>query len=200
MELTERQSQILKYVDECGRRGLHPTLREIQRAFRFSSVGTVQSHLRALEHKGHIVRTSNVSRGIRLTTEASARAGVPILGRVAAGAPILAEENIEGYLSPDDLAGAREGCFCLSVVGDSMKDEGIVDGSYVVVRPKPDFETGEIGVAVIDGEATVKKIRRKGLVVELIPANPQYQTQVVDPAECDFRYAGKVVSVHRMMK
>lgn len=198
--LTRRQAEVLKYLEEQGRRGLPPTIREIQRAFKFSAVNTVQCHLRALERKGRITRDANLSRGIRLTEKPATRPGIPIVGRVAAGVPILAEQNIEGYLSPGDIVGAGEDCFCLSVVGDSMKDEGIVDGGYVVVRPKPDFENGETGVAVIDGEATVKKLRRQGRMIELIPANERYEKQVVDPAQCDFRYAGKVVSAHRMMK
>ena len=200
-ELTNRQARILNFIrHQAAREGRPPTVREIAAHFGMASTYGVRRHLEALERKGHIERAANVSRGIRLSARAVERRGIPIVGRVAAGTPILAEENIEGYLSPDTLLSDREGCFCLSVVGDSMKDEGILDGGYVVVRQKPDFENGEIGVAMIDGEATVKKLRRRGRVIELIPANERHEKQVVDPAKCDFRYAGKVVSAHRTLK
>jgi len=200
-ELTNRQARIFNFIrQQAAREGRPPTVREIAAHFGMASTYGVRRHLQALEKKGRIERVANVSRGIRLAMQAVESAGIPIVGRVAAGAPILAEENIEGYLSPDTLLPNPDGCFCLSVVGDSMKDEGILNGGYVIVRQKPDFENGEIGVAVIDGEATVKKLRRRGRMIELIPANERHERRVVDPAQCDFRYAGKVVSAHRTLK
>lgn len=198
--LTDRQARILNFLGQTlAREGRPPTLREIADHFGMASTYGALRHLKALEKKGRIQREFHIPRGVRLTGESRQRQGIPILGRVAAGTPILAEQNIDGYLSADNLVGKAEGCFCLSVVGDSMKDAGILDGGYVVVRPKSDFDDGEIGVAVIDGEATVKKLRRHNRMIELIPANERLTKKVVDPATCDFRYAGKVVSAHRMI-
>jgi repressor LexA len=153
-----------------------------------------------LEKKGRIQREFHVPRSVRLTGQAPQRQGVPILGRVAAGTPILATQNIEGHLAPSGLLPFDDTCFCLSVVGDSMVGEGIRSGDYVVVRQKPDFENGEIGVAILDGEATVKKLRKRGGLIDLIPANEGYETTTVDPNKTDFRYAGEVIGVHRILK
>jgi len=199
--LTDRQARILNFIGQsAAREGRPPTVREIAAHFGMASTFGVRRHLKALEKKGRLERSFHAARGIRLSRQVSQHPGIPILGRVAAGTPILAEQNIEGHLSAADMLGANEDCFCLSVVGDSMKDEGILDGGYVIVRPKPDFENGEIGVAIIDGEATVKKLRRRGGMIELIPANERHEKKAVDPTQCDFRYAGEVVAVHRIMK
>jgi len=156
----------------------------------------VRCHLAALERKGAIERTKRAARGLRVVSD---REGLPIVGRVAAGTPIAAEENLEGHLSPDDLAPQGKGVFCLRVQGDSMVDAGILDGDYVICRPRAAFEHGEVGVAVIDGEATVKTLRRRGQGIDLVPANDAYDTLHIDPSEQEFRYAGKVVGVHRAL-
>ena len=109
-------------------------------------------------------------------------------------------QNIEGFLALDQLYPSDGSCFCLSVCGDSMEDAGILNGDYAVVRQRPDFENGEIGVAVIDGEATVKRLRRRGRRIELIPANDKYKVRSINPREVEFRYAGEVIGVHRMLK
>ena len=199
--LTEKQARILKFIQErIVRDGLPPTVREIAKAFRFASTDTVRCHLAALEKKDYIERDFNAARGIRLAPELRETSGLPILGRVAAGTPILAEENLEGYVSTDSLFPTDGTCFCLRVEGDSMVGKGILDGDYVVVRQKPDFDNGEIGVAILDGEATVKTLRRRGRMVHLVPANETMKPMSVDPAEVDFRYAGEVIGVQRVMQ
>jgi len=159
----------------------------------------VRRHLEALEKKGYITRSFNSSRGIELSRELREATGVPIVGRVAAGEPITAIENLDGYLSIESFFPNGEGLFCLRVEGDSMIDEGVWDGDFVIVRQKGAFENGELGVAIVDGEATVKKLRRRRGKVELIPANEQYDVLTVDPAETEFRYAGQVVGVLRTL-
>lgn len=199
--LTDKQARVLGFIRErIGRDGCPPTVREIARRFRFASTSTARAHLNALEKKGYIERHFHVSRGIRLADEVQEQMGLPVVGRVAAGTPILAEENILGFLPLDRLYPSDGNCFCLSVGGDSMKDAGILDGDFVVIRRKPDFENGEIGVAVLDGEATVKRLCRRGRKIELIPANEAYETRSVDTKEVEFRYAGEVIGVHRMLK
>ena len=199
--LTDKQRRVLEFIRErIDRDGCPPTVREIAKRFRFASTSTARAHLNALEKKGYIERHFHASRGIRLTAEAQEQSGLPVVGRVAAGTPILAEENVEGFLAMDQLYPSDGSCFCLKVQGDSMKDAGILNDDYAVVRQKPDFENGEIGVAVLDGEATVKQLRRRGRRIELIPANEAYKTRSVDTKKVEFRYAGEVIGVHRMLK
>jgi len=122
-----------------------------------------------------------------------------IVGRVAAGQPITAIENLDGYLELGTLyAGGSH--YALRVQGDSMIDAGIWDGDYAIVREQPSVDNGEIGVAILDGDATVKRIRRTGGYVDLIPANERYQPRRVDLSVTDFRIGGKVVGVHRVLR
>ena len=198
--LTDKQARILDFIRErIAQDGRPPTVREIGAAFRFASTHAVRCHLSALEKKGCIERSFNAARGIRLAAELRQRPGLPIVGQVAAGTPITAIENIEGSLSIAGLFPNDATLFCLRVEGDSMIGEGILDRDYVVVRQKPDFVNGEIGVAIVDGEATVKKLRRVGREIELIPANDMYEKARIDPAECEFRYGGEVVGVIRVI-
>jgi len=200
-KLTDKQARVLEFIrDRINRQGCPPTVREIARQFRFASTSTARAHLLALEKKGFLERSFHASRGIRLARELAEHAGLPIVGRVAAGTPILAIENIDGYLSTDSLFPTDGSCFCLSVRGDSMKDAGILDGDFVVVHQKPDFEDGEIGVAIIDGEATVKTLRRRAGMIQLVPANDAFEVTMVDPAEQEFLYAGEVIGVQRVVK
>ncbi|MFH0965986.1 MAG: transcriptional repressor LexA [Planctomycetota bacterium] len=198
--LTDKQSNVLAFIREAlDTDGRPPTVREIAWRFRFASTNAARRHLGALERKGYIERSARRSRGIALAQELRTPAGLPIVGRVAAGTPITAVENLDGYLSIDSLFPSGADLFCLRVRGDSMVDAGIWDGDYVIVRRKPDFENGETGVAVVDGEATVKRIRRNDRFVELVPANQNYETIRVDLAQNEFRYAGEVVGIHRVL-
>jgi len=198
--LTQKQSNVLKFImDEISASARPPTVREIATHFRIASTFGVRRHLDALVKKGYIERASHTSRGITLSQELRDVSGIPIVGRVAAGAPITAIENLDGYLSLDGIYRDPDSLFCLRVRGDSMIDAGILDGDYVIVREKRNFETGEIGVAVVDEEATVKKLRRVGRFIELMPANDAYETMRVDLSCHDFRYGGKVIGLHRAL-
>lgn len=198
--LTEKQQEIFAYLEECLREENYmPTVREIADRFGFKSPNAVRDHLLALERKGVIARRPNASRGIELARQPEKPRGLPVVGRVAAGRPIAALENLDGYLELETLY-AADRHYALRVHGDSMIDAGIWDGDFAIVRDQPNVENGEIGVAVIEGEATVKKILRHGNLVELIPANDLYAPIKVDLEETDFRIGGKVVGVHRVIR
>lgn len=195
--LNERAREILAFMDRFREsRGFPPTIREIGSEFGIRSTNGVRYYLNLLEQAGHIERTRKVSRAIVLSKPSRRSGGIPIVGRVAAGQPILAEENFEGSLAPDDVFGAHQDLFALKVRGDSMIEAGILDGDYVVVRPKDRASNGEMVVALIGDEATVKYYRPAGDRAELVPANPNYQPIEVGP-EDDFRIAGVVTGVLR---
>ena len=198
--LTGRQAAILDYIRrEIARCGRPPTVREIGAKFAFSSTTTVRDHLAALEHKGCITRDGSASRNIRLAGEFAAVTGLPLVGRVAAGTPIEAVENLDGYVSLDSPFASPEELFCLRVEGESMKDADIHHGDIVVVRKKEWFDDGEIGIAVVDEAATVKRVVRRKGGVDLVPANDAFSTIRVRRDQ-EFRYAGQVVGVLRHMR
>ncbi len=196
MELTERQREILEFIyTHIREEGTPPTVREIGRRFSLTSTGSVRDHLSALVRKGYIEKIPGLSRGIRLVKEVfSDLYSIPIVGKIVAGEPELAIEDIEGRLIVDrKLAKSRKN-FALRVSGDSMVEEGIMEGDYVVVRPQPAAEQGEIVVALIGDEATVKKFKRKGKSIKLLPANPSYSPiELTD----DVTIVGKVIGVIR---
>jgi len=201
-ELTERQHQVLKFIVEMiEERGLPPTIREIGERFGISSTLGVWRHLRALERKGYIKRREGQARGIELITERVrklffGRRHIPLVGRVAAGKPILAVENIEGFLSLEELF-PEEGDFALRIQGDSMKDAGILPGDIVVVRQQPTADIGEIVVALVnEEEATVKRLAQVKGELYLEPANPRYRPIPAEGAEI----VGKVVGVIRRLR
>jgi repressor LexA len=189
--LTERQSKLLNYIQQHIRsKGHPPTFREIGQAFRFRSTGTVRDHVRAIEAKGYLRKSAGKSRGLfpeNLWRE------LPILGRVPAGGPLLAEENIEGTFDlTREFSGEK--VFALKVRGDSMEEAGIHDGDLVVVRAQEDAEPDQIVVALVEGEATVKRLARRAGKLQLQPANPRYQPI---PVEAGTRILGKVIGVIR---
>lgn len=199
--LTERQQEVFDFIAECMNDSQYiPTLREIADRFGYSSPNAVRDHLTALEKKGYILRRQGSARGIEIAPNhrPAQRAGVPIIGRVAAGSPITAVENLEGYLDLADFYGDRH--YALHVRGDSMVDAGIWDGDFAIVREQPHLENGAIGVAIVEGEATVKRIVQKGHIVELIPENEMYRPFQVNLLEADFRIGGKVVGIHRVLR
>lgn len=201
-KLTQRQEEIFTYLLDCVRdENYTPTVREIAARFGFRSTNAVRDHLAALERKGYIQRRDHVSRGIEIAKEhfGEKQRGLPIVGRVAAGAPIMAIENLDGYLELEVLYDQDEH-YALRVHGDSMIDAGIWDGDFCIVRDQPTVENGEIGVAIIEGEATVKRIQRDGNIIKLIPENELYQPIRVDPDTVDFRVGGKVVGIHRVVR
>jgi repressor LexA len=180
-QLTDRQNRILDYIRYVTKtRNYPPSVREIGEAVGLSSSSTVHNHLNQLERRGLIKRDPSKSRTVQLVADISLdqerrnAVSVPIVGNVAAGSPILAEQNIEDHvLLSADLA--KEGFFLLRVRGDSMINAGILDGDLVLVRPQHEASNGSIVVAMIDGDATVKRFERSNGHVKLIAENPAYE-------------------------
>jgi len=202
--LTKRQQDILDFIEDfLGKRGYPPTLREIGNEFGISSTNGVRVNLAALEKKQYIIRRPWLSRGIELVQrpkikETDTEIGyVPIIGKVAAGEPIFAAENIEGMLAIDDTFLPTKKVFALKVQGDSMKDAGILDGDYVLARRQHMAEPGEITVFIIGDEITVKRFDSRGDKVMLIPANEAYETRIIKKNSPDLQIAGKVVGLLR---
>jgi len=221
-KLTERQKRIINLiVDHIDEKGFPPTFREIGRALRISSTNGVRSHLKAIERKGYL-KLSSRSRAIEVADEIWERRGIPILGQVPAGTPLLSDENREGYLDMESFFGSivplshkgerlgsrcrvtsqREvvrGIFALRVKGESMKDAGIRDGDYVIVRKQPRIENGEIGVAFVDGEATVKRFYKEKNGWRLQPENEAMKSIFIGSESRDFRIGGRVIGVLRRL-
>jgi len=199
--LTRRQEEILEFVVERVREeGFPPTLKEIAARFRLSSPNAARDHLLALERKGFLRRSAEKSRA--LTLDPALRAapppqGMPLVGVVPAGSPVLAEENFEGYVDLNELFGRGDGTFLLRVRGESMIGAGINDGDLVVVRQQGEVASGEIGVAVVAGEATVKRIFIEEGTYRLQPENPAMDPLRVWAGDPEFRVAGKVIGIVR---
>lgn len=220
--LSPIQKQILDFiVSRHAQTGIYPSVREIAHAMGFASTNTVAYHLRRLEDSGHVVR-SRQARSYRIpgsglgtparplpgATEGRApsrraeasRPRIPILGRVAAGEPILAEQNFDGVLDLQTYFDPSGETFALRVQGDSMIEDGIFDGDLVIVRSQPTLNNGEIGVAILGDEATVKRIYDDGDAWRLVPANALMQPLHVPKNNTEFRIAGKVIGVVRKLR
>jgi repressor LexA len=200
MPLTKRQSEILKYLQEHIRdRGYAPSFEEIAEHFTFQSLATVHEHLTNLERKGYIHRTHNESRAIEVLPPRgqSGATEIPLLGRVAAGSPIESTTSNETIAVPDQLLPRRGPNYALQVQGESMIDEHIMDGDYVVVHGKQAADNGEMVIALVNGsEATVKRYyREQGGWIRLQPANPAMQPMRFQ--ERDVLIQGVVVGVIR---
>ncbi len=197
--LTERQRKILEYIhSEIMEKGYPPTFREIGNRFGIKSTNGVNATLKALEKKGYLKRRSRVSRGIEISSFRHVRR-IPVVGRVAAGEPILAEQNIEGDLAVDDFYVSDENVFALKVRGDSMKDAGIFDGDSVFVRQQPTAEAGDVIVAIIGDEATVKYYYPEKKRIRLEPANENFGPIIIEENTPGFRITGKVIGLIRKM-
>lgn len=205
--LTPRQRRVLEVIrDWVDRMGYPPSVREIGEAVGLTSTSSVAHQLRALERKGYLRRDPNRPRAVGVLPpdadvepqESAARPKptyVPVLGRIAAGGPILAEQAVEDVFPlPREIVGEGS-LFLLRVVGDSMIDAAITDGDWVVVRQQPSAENGEIVAAMLDGEATVKTLRRRDDHVWLLPQNPAYEPILGDHATV----LGRVVAVLRRL-
>ena len=209
MDLTKRQQEIFDYIKSYSAgHGYPPTVRDIGKAVGLTSSSTVHAHLANLEKLGLLRRDPSKPRAIELLDRATrdARAavssaigrvvpsgGLPVVGSVAAGQPILAEENIEEYVTVPPAAGGEDGDYVLRVRGDSMIDAGILEGDYVVVRPQETAGDGEIVVALVGEEATVKRFFRESDHVRLQPEN-----QTMEPIRSkDVRVLGRVVGLFR---
>jgi repressor LexA len=203
-ELTARQREVLNFIRAFSEReGMPPTVREIGARFKVTPRAAFD-HLAALERKGVLERRTTArraSRSLVLTDRPApgAIASLPILGRVAAGQPLLAEENREGTLpiAASVLPGRGEDMFALRVKGDSMINAHIVEGDLVLVRRQDSAQTGDVVVALLDDEATVKRFGRDGERVVLRPEHPTMAPIVVAPGERNFRIIGKVVGLIR---
>jgi repressor LexA len=203
-KLTHRQREVLDFiVDRQQRGGAIPTVREIAEHFGFASPNAAAQHLRLIEKKGHIRLLKGRARGIVVPTSAgrTRRRGVrvPLVGAVAAGRPITAEENVEGHVTLDGDLFSSDDVFTLRVRGDSMTGAGIHDGDIAVVRKQPEVQDGELAVVMIDGEATLKRFRREGRRVILRAENPDYADIVIDPKRADVDIVGKVIGIMRKM-
>ncbi|PLX83057.1 MAG: repressor LexA [Desulfuromonas sp.] len=198
MSLTPKQKQLLDFITGFrDRHGYAPSQQEIADAFGFRSLGTVQNYLVRLQRGGHLQRDWNARRSLRPAASRT-RSGsleLPLVGTVAAGRPIEAITTPDTLDIPASMVGTGEH-FVLRVMGDSMIGDGILDGDYVVVRKQATATNGQIVVALLDGEATVKRLQHRGDRVELHPANPTLQPLIV-PADTDLQIEGVVVGVIR---
>ena len=195
--LTERQQQVLDYISSyIDQFGCPPTLREISE--HIGTAGTVSAirHLEALERKGYVSRRDR-SRGISLTNRTSGSVAVPIVGTVRAGMPELATEDIIGFCQIDTSWLKGRDNFILKVKGNSMQDAGIYDGDYAIIRPQATAENGEIVVALIDGEATLKRFYREQDHIRLQPENSAMQPIIVRSGEADTMIAGRLIKTVR---
>lgn len=180
LTLTTRQHQILRFIQEfIESEGFPPTRAEIARALGFRSVNAAEDHLKALVRKGAIEILPGASRGLRLVNVPE-DAGLPVVGRVAAGSPILAEQHIQGRYRLDPGLFRPRADYLLRVRGMSMREAGILDGDLLAVHRVPEANSGEIVVARVEDEVTVKRFRRRGNVVRLMPENPDFSPLVVD--------------------
>lgn len=213
VKLTERQQQILELIrSEITRSGFPPTRAEIARALGFKSANAAEDHLKALARKGAIELTAGASRGIRLVdpdlpadrspsmletaSSALSQLLVPLVGRVAAGNPILAAEHVEREIGIEPALFSQTPDYLLRVRGLSMRDAGILDGDLLAVKKTPDARNGQIVVARLGDEVTVKRFSRDGRVIQLLPENPDFQPIVVS-AEDEFSLEGIAVGLIR---
>jgi repressor LexA len=200
LKMTSRQQEIFQFIKRyASKYGYPPTVREIGKAVGLASSSTVHAHLANLEKYGVLRRDPTKPRAIELLFDKAKQAvspdeaGLPLVGRVAAGVPVLAEENIEDYVQVPAVAGGDEGEYVLQVSGDSMRDAGILGGDYVVVRPQSSARDGDIVVALLGDEATVKRYFRERDHVRLQPENPS-----MEPIRSrDVQVLGRVVGVFR---
>jgi repressor LexA len=206
--LTKRQSEILNFIKtHIQYSGFPPTISEIQGQFSFKSPNAVQEHLKALVRKGQIRRNPNQWRGLELMVSNKNRdetakystVSVPLIGRVAAGLPVVAEENFEGSISVDrSLVGRATRLFALHVRGDSMIKAGIYDGDIAVAQQQSVADQGDIVIALLSDEATVKRFYRKNKVIILHPENDTMQPMTISEGS-DFKILGKVIAtLHRV--
>jgi repressor LexA len=202
--LTPRQSEILDFIRQSLLdSGAPPTRDEIARAFGFRSLNAAEQHLQALQKKGLIELVAGTSRGIRLKEtvlalrEAAADFGLPLIGKVAAGSPILAQQNVLRHPAIDPLTFKPRADYLLEVRGMSMRDAGILDGDWLAVHKQVTAQTGQVVVARLGDEVTVKRLKLRGSRAELIAENPDYKPIVVDLKREPLAIEGIAVGVIR---
>ena len=196
--LTSRQGEVLFLIQRVIREtGMPPTRAEIAEQLGFRSANAAEEHLRALERKGVIELLPGTSRGIRLKDSLRDQLGLPLIGRVAAGEPLLAEQHIEDYYQIDPQLFKSDPHFLLRVHGMSMRDAGILDGDLVAVHRSPEVRNRQIVVARLEEEVTVKRYRQEGHQVWLLPENPEFSPIHIDLREKAMTIEGVVVGVVR---
>ncbi len=196
--LTPRQQQVLEFIRESVRaNGYPPTVREICAALNLSSPSTVHAHLANLERLGLIKRDPTKPRALDVVQDLRPRRPLPLVGRVAAGQPILAEENIEELIDVPAFLRRDDDDFVLRVQGDSMADAGIFNGDFIVVHSQDQAQNGEIVVALVGDEATTKRFYNEGRTVRLQPENELYEPIIVNADEVEL--IGRVVGVLRQL-
>jgi repressor LexA len=201
--LSGKQKKVLNFIEHRLRENNPPSQREIAEHFGLAQNAVCQL-IGYLKKKGYIT-DSGGHRGLRLSqtyqNKLKRTEGIPIVGRVAAGEPILAEENIDGYIRPDELVERVDDTFILKVVGDSMVDDGIMHGDYIVVKPTSDIRNGQIAVVLLDDEATVKKVFLRRNRIALKPANKSagYKTRYIGAREKNIRIIGRVTACIRRL-
>jgi repressor LexA len=203
--LTERQSEILRLIKELTEvSGFPPTRAEIAERMGFRSVNAAEQHLRALERKGALDISSGSSRGIRVRDKGSHRLGrlleLPVIGRVAAGSPMLAEEHVQARYQLDPNLFTPRADYLLRVRGLSMRDAGILDGDLLAVHRSAEAQSGQVVVARVGGEVTVKRLRRRGHAVQLLPENPDFAPIELDLRRDEMAIEGIAVGVIRSGK
>ncbi|MBP6124189.1 MULTISPECIES: transcriptional repressor LexA [Providencia] len=196
--LTARQQQVYDLVrDHISQTGMPPTRAEIAASLGFRSPNAAEEHLKALARKGVIEIISGASRGIRLLLEEANDQGLPLIGRVAAGEPLLAQEHIESHYQVDPQLFKPHADFLLRVSGMSMKDIGIMDGDLLAVHKTQNIHNGQVVVARIEDEVTVKRFKQQGNRIELIAENPEFAPIIVDLRQQNFTIEGLAVGVIR---
>jgi repressor LexA len=200
-ELTARQKELFDFLKEFFlEKGFPPTLREMASHFGLKGPRGPQKTLNILERKGYIRKIPGESRAIEILGFSSSNIiSIPIVGRVRAGDPILAIENIEGYFNLDRRFASSKDVFLLRVQGDSMIDAHIQDGDFALVKPQSNAENGEIVVALIEDEATIKRIFTERDLIRLEPANPTMEPIVIKKGEGKVSLVGKVVGIFRKL-
>jgi len=201
-KITDRQKQVLDFIsDFINEHSYAPSIRDIQKHFGLKSTKGVKDHIDRLVEKGYLNRTEGTARALIVVGDADKAARkVPLVGTVAAGLPLLAEENIEDYLPVSADMARTEGMFFLRVNGDSMIGAAILEGDLVLVRPQPFVEQGEITVVRIGDEATVKRFFKFDTRVELHSENPDFAPIVYYDDDEDVRIVGKVTAVFRTLE
>ena len=199
--LTARQQEVLDFITRyLEGHGFPPTLREIAAELKVNGTLGVMKHLDALERKGFIRKTSGSSRGITLTAPAGAGVAVPIVGTVRAGTLSLAVEEIEGYFTIDRAQLPVEGAFFLRVKGDSMINAAILDGDLALIRPQTTAQNGDIVVAMVEDEATLKRFYRTRDHIRLQPENPNMVAIIIRRGRGEVKIVGKVVGIYRKLE
>lgn len=210
-DLTHIQSSVYDYISAyVAQHGSAPTLREISAHIKAKGTASATCHLKALEKKGYIDRRTGTARGIMVvnnqsllkapTVKSETSVSIPLVGTVRAGYPVQPIEDIEDYIKTDPFWLRGDDCFFLRVRGDSMTEDHIVDGDFALIRPQTTAENGEIVVAVVNDEATLKEFHREKDHIRLQPKNPKMKPIIIHPEDGEVSIIGKVIGIFRRFR